>query len=146
MRGIHWGPVNSPHKWPVMLKMFPFDDVIMCHIPHFTVQWTGASNGGLYDEAHSTTNSRALSHWPSEQHVTQGEAISIMEGHDSNTFRSHYKLKWFVGCSVSRYPVFACARSHSVLRIWMYLVSNSGLYNGSLWSNYFCKRFCLFSL
>ena len=22
-------PVNSPHKWPVMQKMFPFDDVIM---------------------------------------------------------------------------------------------------------------------
>ena len=27
--GIHWGPVNSPHKWPVMRKMFPFDDFIM---------------------------------------------------------------------------------------------------------------------
>ena len=27
--GIHRGPVNSPHKWPVMRKMFPFDDVIM---------------------------------------------------------------------------------------------------------------------
>ena len=22
-------PVNSPHKWPVMQKMFPFDDVFM---------------------------------------------------------------------------------------------------------------------
>ena len=28
--GIHRGPVNSPHKWPVTQKMFPFDDVIMC--------------------------------------------------------------------------------------------------------------------
>ena len=27
--GIHQGPVNSPHKWPVTWKMFPFDDVIM---------------------------------------------------------------------------------------------------------------------
>ena len=26
--GIHRGPVNSPHKWPVTRKMFPFDDVI----------------------------------------------------------------------------------------------------------------------
>ena len=29
MRGIHQGPVNSQHKWPVTRKMFPFDDVIM---------------------------------------------------------------------------------------------------------------------
>ena len=27
--GIHRGPVNSPHKWPVTRKLFPFDDVIM---------------------------------------------------------------------------------------------------------------------
>ena len=27
--GIHRGQVNSPHKWPVTRKMFPFDDVIM---------------------------------------------------------------------------------------------------------------------
>ena len=29
VRGFHRGPVNSPHKWPVTLKMFSFDDVIM---------------------------------------------------------------------------------------------------------------------
>ena len=29
VRGIHWRPVNSPHKWPATRKMFPFDDVIM---------------------------------------------------------------------------------------------------------------------
>ena len=27
--GIHRGPLNSPHKWPVTRKMFPFDDIIM---------------------------------------------------------------------------------------------------------------------
>ena len=27
--GIHSGPVNSPHKWPVTRKMFPLDDVII---------------------------------------------------------------------------------------------------------------------
>ena len=27
--GIHRSPVNSPHKWPVTWKIFPFDDVIM---------------------------------------------------------------------------------------------------------------------
>ena len=37
VRGIHQGPVNSPHKWPVMRKMFPFDDVIMClwEVPYY---------------------------------------------------------------------------------------------------------------
>ena len=29
VRGIHWWPVDSPHKGPVMRKMFPFDDIIM---------------------------------------------------------------------------------------------------------------------
>ena len=29
VRGNHRWPVNSPHKWPVTRKMFPFDDVIM---------------------------------------------------------------------------------------------------------------------
>ena len=29
VREIQRGPVNSPHKWPVTRKMFPFDDVIM---------------------------------------------------------------------------------------------------------------------
>ena len=35
VRGIHRGPVNSPHKWPVTRNMFPFDAVIMnnnCYI------------------------------------------------------------------------------------------------------------------
>ena len=27
--GIHRGPVNFPHKWPLKWKMFPFDDAIM---------------------------------------------------------------------------------------------------------------------
>ena len=29
VRGIHGGPVNFPHKWPITRKMFPFDNVIM---------------------------------------------------------------------------------------------------------------------
>ena len=29
VRGIHWWPVNSPHKGPVTRKLFPFDDVII---------------------------------------------------------------------------------------------------------------------
>ena len=29
VRGIHRGPGNTLHKWPVTRKMFPLDDVIM---------------------------------------------------------------------------------------------------------------------
>ena len=36
--GIQRGPVNSPHKWPVTRKMFPFDDVIMCAL-WFQFHW-----------------------------------------------------------------------------------------------------------
>ena len=36
VRGIHRRPVNSPHKWPVTRKMFPFDDVIMFWKWHLT--------------------------------------------------------------------------------------------------------------
>ena len=47
VRGIHRGPVNSPYKWPVTRKMFPFDDVIMmwdhklllCWLQSIAPQW-----------------------------------------------------------------------------------------------------------
>ena len=32
VRGIHQGPVNSLHKWPITRKMFPIDHIIMPHI------------------------------------------------------------------------------------------------------------------
>ena len=39
VRGIHRGPVNSQHKWPVTRKTFPFDDVIM-------ICWPSLSHDG----------------------------------------------------------------------------------------------------
>ena len=32
-RGIHRWPVNSPHRWPVTWKMFPFDVTIILYFP-----------------------------------------------------------------------------------------------------------------
>ena len=47
MRGIHQWPVNSPHRWPVTRKRFPFDDVIM--IFHNAIhQWVQISNFLIY--------------------------------------------------------------------------------------------------
>ena len=34
VRGIHWWPVNSPHKGPVTWKNIPFDDGIMYQLNH----------------------------------------------------------------------------------------------------------------
>ena len=46
--GIHRGPVNSPHKWPVTRKMSPFDDVIMsCHITDFNQEEYGPPTNPL---------------------------------------------------------------------------------------------------
>ena len=40
VRGIHRWPVNSPHKWPVTRKMFPFDDVIMGLLRHYSLYFS----------------------------------------------------------------------------------------------------------
>ena len=40
VRGIHWWPVDSPPKGPVIQKMFSFDDVIM--IPLCFSTWSGS--------------------------------------------------------------------------------------------------------
>ena len=37
VRGIHRAPVNSPHKYSVTRKMFPFGDVIMSDIRHVSL-------------------------------------------------------------------------------------------------------------
>ena len=48
------GPVNSPHKWPVTRKMFPFDDVIMPWLIHAVVAITLMySNGRCGQEKRS---------------------------------------------------------------------------------------------
>ena len=43
VRGIHWWPVNTLHKGPVMWKMFLFDDVIMRKIYCLQYLWTEIS-------------------------------------------------------------------------------------------------------
>ena len=41
VRGIHWWPVNSPHKWPETQKMFPFEDVIIHTAKLLRINLTG---------------------------------------------------------------------------------------------------------
>ena len=57
VRGIHRGPVNSPHKWPVTRKMFPFDDVIM----------SAAERGKATQSGFDVTNTHTTIIYPSNQ-------------------------------------------------------------------------------
>ena len=56
VRGIHRGPVNSPHKWPVTRKMFPFDDVIKIMIVIIHYIWVE------YNFNTSSFNSKNIPH------------------------------------------------------------------------------------
>ena len=61
VRGIHHGPVNSPHKWPVTWKMFQFDDVIM-QKPHLNV---------YTDYHHTVVTCQWLHRWsPHKSHIS----------------------------------------------------------------------------
>ena len=53
--GNHRGPVNSPHKWPVTRKMFPFHDVIMVLT---TTPWPPVQNWLPLVERYRTTIGR----------------------------------------------------------------------------------------
>ena len=57
VRGIHRWPVNSPHKWPVTGKMFPFDDVIMFCLPTLEVLARCFINTFLHTSKASVTKS-----------------------------------------------------------------------------------------
>ena len=50
VRGIHRWPVNSPHKWPVTRKMFPFDDAIIelnCRYKFLVTPWKESARHNL---------------------------------------------------------------------------------------------------
>ena len=83
VRGIHRGPVNSPHKGPVLRKMFPFDDVIMfrhihlvaylgsigvrisCSYTSFSHQIGSAFNGWFHTECGCVdTSTIGKGRWP----------------------------------------------------------------------------------
>ena len=80
VRGIHRGPVNSPHKWSVTRKMFPFDDVIM--IPEITGKWCACvwRLGFSYPSANYMHGANMpLFMWPVEWFIPEISSIHVYE-------------------------------------------------------------------
>ena len=96
--GIRRGPVNSPHKWSVTRKMFPFDDVIMemdcmsnyisIHFPSWRVNTCEAN--------HNTVNHRVLFRITTYLHFAHASLSSIIASGRHMTFAStDSKHNWF---------------------------------------------------
>ena len=64
VRRIHQRQVNSPHKWPVTQKMFPFDDVIMKGFLSSTYKKTKSNRAQGISTEHRCTNSKQHIHFP----------------------------------------------------------------------------------
>ena len=58
VRGIHQWPMNSPHRGPIMRRMVPFDDVIMC------VCKTGPKQHNTHEPDDVMTLKLYLYYWP----------------------------------------------------------------------------------
>ena len=63
--GIHWGPLNSPHKWPVTRKMLPFDDVIMRGVSETLIRFQPDSPSVMWITAYKRSQTNIYTGWPS---------------------------------------------------------------------------------
>ena len=75
VRGIHRRPVNSPHKWPVTRKMFPFDDVIMFVSDFISVETAripiSAACIGKFERQHDPWNEQTWYLWRQQNRQCQ---------------------------------------------------------------------------
>ena len=82
VRGIHRSPVNSPYKWPVTRKMYPFDDVIMSvllSILSYSVMLSGLQKlSALLDPIfHHDLPQELINSWlPTITHTFNGDSAS----------------------------------------------------------------------
>ena len=85
---VRWIPrwsVNSPHKWPVTRKIFPFNDVIMVWICSFVVR-------SLPSRSDCFTTSRGPFSWWRHQMETFSALLAICTG--NSPVNSLHKGQW----------------------------------------------------
>ena len=85
VRGIHRGPVNSPHKWPATRKMFPFDDVIMTEIRCTSecdrmIRWLVAKNKRNSSALAMELRLLCIKPWKCDIHCVIGDKYCVIKG------------------------------------------------------------------
>ena len=110
--GIHRSPVNSPHKWPVTRKMFPFDDVIIRSGENVSMSWCQYV-GADVDESRVPRTSGGAHRWSwvfvIRQPATGGGVVGIESGHPGPRVVTNNKRKRQNSICISPYFFFiAC--------------------------------------
>ena len=114
MREIHRRPVNSPHKWPVTRKRFPFDDIIMMlWREHYRVSYdslvrslTLRSINEAIQDSSETREHKYIGYILSRRQLSPG-----MANWSSNHWRQkqHYNVQLY--CQIyCKYRIFYCSR------------------------------------
>ena len=111
--GIHRSPVNSPHKWPVTRKMFPFDDVIMRSGENVSMSWCQYV-GADVDESRVPRTSGGAHRWSwvfvIRQPATGGGVVGIESGHPGPRVVTNNKRKRQNSICISPY-FFYCVHT-----------------------------------
>ena len=115
VRGIHQGPVNSPHKWPIPWKMFRFHDVIMHVFPgnksifyqlifvmalfEITVapgHWNVPGSWGSFSRKIKTNSYRTVNIMAADGLATGGQSLGISSNDTTSFWQStvNSPVKW----------------------------------------------------
>ena len=113
VRGIHRGPINSPHNGPVTRKIFPFDDVIMYE---FFAKWFGWSDIRCHMERINNSHWRLHDdviiwkhfprYWPFVRGIPRSPVNSPHKGQRHGALMFSWICAWTNGW-VNNYEVFA---------------------------------------
>ena len=112
VRGIHRGPVNSPHKGPVTRNMFPFDDVIMKRLYSDVTWWLwrlkSPATPLLLNQANTKGNIKGPYHWTlwGESNVDRWNLLTCNAGRGSIWLRHRELLN--KGCLKSMNSSKSC--------------------------------------
>ena len=78
VRGIHWWPMNSPHKGPVTRKMLPFDDVIMHNKPTLCTSITFVCTRYCQPTCSRGTAMTTFSQWCCECRISKSSLLLLL--------------------------------------------------------------------